>query len=203
MFEVWPVFDYYAISVSFVHFMEYKRILFAYFVSKLGYLVMMRLKHGELMPFELIASTIATSVIFVCLVISASKVIRNFLKLIYENKELITTIKHILEVFPEAVLIKKVESKSENHRLDVKFINNSALQNLIPESRNASKIESLELINIKIRECKLPDMLIDDHDLYNSEIMKLTDLLTICEEKIVSYKESGMLLSKSFAKDPL
>lgn len=39
IFEVWPIFDYYAISLSIAHFMEYKKILVAFFLSKISYLI--------------------------------------------------------------------------------------------------------------------------------------------------------------------
>lgn len=115
---------------------------------------------------------------------SASKIIRHLLKLIYENKELISTIKNILEVFPEAVLIKRAGLDAEEDGLDIKFINNSAIQKLIPRYQQSSRHESLEAINIKMRESKLSDFLNDETELYNSETIKLTDLLKRCEEKV-------------------
>ena len=67
-----------------------------------------------------------------------TKQILDFMKLLYKNKELISTIKHILKVFPEGVIIRVVRPRvgspnhgvplfdSEDSSTDLRFVNDTA-----------------------------------------------------------------------------
>lgn len=56
------------------------------------------------------------------------KIIRGLIALIHENKELVDTIKNILEVFPEGVIIEGL--KPETNQFVVKYVNRVASEDL-------------------------------------------------------------------------
>ena len=58
-----------------------------------------------------------------------TKVLLEFLNLINKNEELIRTIKHILQVFPEAVLIQTYDDKTK--KIIVKFANDAAKRDIL------------------------------------------------------------------------
>lgn len=182
-YEVWPVFDFFAISMCIVHFIEFKRIIKSYIFSKFVYIFLMTMKHGKL-TFEFYFVFVSTSIMFTVTSISVSTMIRHLLTLIYENKELVSSIKKILEVFPEAVLIKTIESDSKND--EIKFINNSALDDFIGKADSTINFNELERLDLKVKEIKIIDPLDNEQNLYSTEIQKLTDFLRNSEEKVLN-----------------
>ena len=58
-----------------------------------------------------------------------AKVLLKFLNLIHKNEELVRTIKHILQVFPEAVLIQTYDEKRKN--IVIKFANDAAKRDIL------------------------------------------------------------------------
>ena len=58
-----------------------------------------------------------------------AKVLLEFLNLIHKNEELIRTIKHILQVFPEAVLIQTYDEKTK--KIVIKFANDAAKRDIL------------------------------------------------------------------------
>ena len=58
-----------------------------------------------------------------------AKVLLEFLNLIHKNEELVRTIKHILQVFPEAVLIQTYDDKTK--KFVIKFANDAAKRDIL------------------------------------------------------------------------
>ena len=80
-----------------------------------------------------------------------AKKILNFLQLIQENRELVHTIKNILKVFPEGVLIQSLDETSR--KVIIKFANN-IIQNYFFKSDNSegktieTEVEDLIIKNV-------------------------------------------------------
>ena len=71
------------------------------------------------------------NILYAVILITLSKIVRVFLSLLFENKQLIKTIKHILEVFPEGIIIQTPKFDSENY--EIKFSNEIAKKNFLIE----------------------------------------------------------------------
>ena len=76
-----------------------------------------KLKYGEI-PFTLIGAVAITSVIFSVTGINRAKQVKEFLQLLKEKKALIHTIKTILQVFPEGVLIRSLDETTKKVLLE-------------------------------------------------------------------------------------
>ena len=74
---------------------------------------------------------IMINVLYAVILITLSKIVKVFLSLLFENKQLIKTIKHILEVFPEGIIIQTPKCDTENH--EIKFTNEIAKKSLLTE----------------------------------------------------------------------
>jgi len=69
------------------------------------------------------------NILYAVILITLSKIVRVFLSLLFENKQLIKTIKHILEVFPEGIIIQTPKCYTKNY--EIKFTNEIAKKNLL------------------------------------------------------------------------
>ena len=94
------------------NFYIWKKIVAAFWFVKLFYVTFMTIRFGA-MKFQFYVSLCVAVTVFPILCMFISKVIRDFLEVIDENLELIETIKYILEVFPEAVLIRSCHNSSK------------------------------------------------------------------------------------------
>ena len=63
----------------------------------------------------------------VCMVIA--RIILGFINLVYTNQELVQTIKKILQVFPEGIIIQSLDERSK--KLIVRFVNDTAAENIL------------------------------------------------------------------------
>jgi len=71
------------------------------------------------------------NVLYAVILITLSKIVKVFLSLLFENKQLIKTIKHILEVFPEGIIIQTPKRGTEND--EINFTNEIAKKSLLTE----------------------------------------------------------------------
>ena len=104
---------------------------------------------------------IVSTIIFLPLIgVILSKIVLSFMDLLHQNKELVLTIQHILQFFPEAVLI---QTKSNSDVFETKFINEAAEAEILNFGGTQNrKIE--DIINIPIKEMKLTS----DEDVYST-----------------------------------
>ena len=67
-----------------------------------------------------------------------SRLLLGFILVIYKNQELIKTIKRILEVFPEGIIIQSKEKN--NNELLLQFVNDTASKEIISKENISGKI---------------------------------------------------------------
>lgn len=107
-----------------------------------------------------------------------SRIIIGLLQLIQENTELVNTIKNILEIFPDAVIIEGTHEETEN--MVVKYANRSATQSLFDgNSYNNIPLNNKDL-NLKVivhQNSKLDEGPVDTYENENDEGIKFSSLL--------------------------
>ena len=117
----------------------------------------------------------------ICLVIST--IIKNLLESLQKNKELIETIKSILEVLPESIIIQQFDSQLEKNI--IKFTNYKAQNKILNCNGVCRKFCNSELFNFKIKESDL-------QELKQSEEMKevpdisIINILNIHQQKLIN-----------------
>ena len=110
-----------------VGWFQYKKIALMFWLSKLIFIIAMNIRY-KWSDTALITLSVAI-VIFVypVLCVLICKIVIEFLLLHDKNKKLVSTIKRILEVFPEGVVIR--DSKESQLEKSTLFTNNSAQKN--------------------------------------------------------------------------
>jgi len=85
------------------------------------------------------------NIFYVVIMITLSRTVRMLLNFILENKTLVQTIKHILEVFPEGIIIQAPEESSNLY--EIKYTNEVAKKTLIssclPRNLQGGKIDKM------------------------------------------------------------
>ena len=93
--------------------LEWKKIVWMRLSIYVMFIVWLHIKF-EHVPFIIHLSLIFSSIIFITSSIIMSQQIKEIIKLIKEKKELVHTIKSILQVFPEGVNIRSLDPVSMN-----------------------------------------------------------------------------------------
>lgn len=120
----------------------------------------------------------------VCMIIA--RLILEFLMMIHNNQELINTIKKILLIFPEGILIQTVDEKSG--KLVVQLVNDTAAKEIIEYSEpcgNPINDENLKY-DFKIVNNKSTSLSFDDDR--PDSITKLSSLLETHVDEIQAHK---------------
>ena len=112
-----------------------------------------------------------------------SKIVRVFLSLLFENKQLIKTNKHILEVFPEGIVVQTPKSDTGNH--EIKFTNDIAKKNLLIDLNPEEAPEVNEPIKI-FRDCSNYNSQDDEE---NSDESQIRNRLKTLDELLQSQKD--------------
>jgi len=81
-------------------------------------------------------------IIFPIISMTTARLIKDLLKLIQENKELLETIKNILQALPDGVVINVLDPKTKKNIL--KFTNKSARQQLFGSNKDRNESISLD-----------------------------------------------------------
>mmetsp|Transcript_37766 Transcript_37766/g.43411 ORF Transcript_37766/g.43411 Transcript_37766/m.43411 type:complete len:190 (-) Transcript_37766:91-660(-) len=122
-----------------------------YLIVKGANMIAVTYKYGEVQVFFYIG-TITSMIMFPLVCMIVSKIILGFMDMLYKNRQLTMTIKHILEIFPEAVLIQNFDEKTQ--KLLIKFVNNSAKSNIIDYDSPYDKPVLDHKVNFTIKEIK-------------------------------------------------
>ena len=118
-----------------------------------------------------------------------AKLLLGFLLMNHNNQELIKTMKKILQLFPEGIIIQEINEKC--NLLPVEFINNTAVKELIDNSNfdntfiEKERIDQILNLSIKIKK---ENITFDESE--NSDIIILSDLLQTHANRIQYEKEA-------------
>ena len=114
------------------------------------------------------------------------KKILDLLRVVNENKELISTIQHILLSFPEAVIIWDI---NEKHRENiVKFVNKAAQKELLVYDSPLENPIDEELIDFKI--WKVVENVENAQSEIDKTIMKFSEMLALHQDILEEWNES-------------
>ena len=140
--EFWVLFIIYMQFVAFFLFLRWKRVLISFYIISIVYFVLLNLFYNDV-PFLLYVVFI---VIFLLLPITiflfSQKIIEMFI-LMKTNKELIHTIRRILQIFPEGVVIRSFDPITK--QTVIKFANDVANQFLNNDNGNIEFTRDLRI----------------------------------------------------------
>lgn len=111
LYAYWLPYQVMYIMISIIHCLSIKKILITYIWVKVYYLVLMSWVYG-ILPVRIYFSILMMFLVVPMWVVIMTKQILDFMKILYKNKELIATIKHILQIFPEGVIIRIIQPAS-------------------------------------------------------------------------------------------
>ena len=105
--------------------MKWKKIVVWFYIVMIAYIIAMNLKYDDV-SFTLYASIACSCFIFPTTLIFISQKIKEMIILLKTKKDLIHTIRSILQVFPEGVIIRSVDPVAK--QTVIKFANDVASQ---------------------------------------------------------------------------
>lgn len=123
IYEIWLMINTAYFIISIVQSLEHRKVIFAFMTVQIYYVVVIHYTYGMLNPQFYMGFAIYVSV-FPIITVGVAKLIRDLLRLLQENKDLVDTIQIILKKFPEAVLITSQNEQSNESSLV--FANNKA-----------------------------------------------------------------------------
>jgi hypothetical protein len=139
---------------------------------------------------------VITCVVFTVGSFISSYKIRQTLTLFYENKKLLETIKLLLEVIPESLIIECYDEE-KNQRV-LKFANNYAKENIFEEFQRITPDISLNSLNLdtKVHEHQLLDKNDDANSVVSFENVELTSFHEFLEVEAINTLKSNKQQSK-------
>ena len=126
--EIWIIFYWTFIIISICCWFHWKRMIVLFYILQIIYFVVLHLTYKNISVHFYPAFIFATILIPLVWMIIA-RIILAFLKLIHNNEELVKTIKKILQIFPEGILIQTLDQDSE--KLVVQLVNDTAAKEII------------------------------------------------------------------------
>lgn len=151
--EGWSVMNMFLIIITIAFCLEWRRIIQVFLLCKAYYVANIYYAYGS-MPFISWFYLIFEILLVWVIIITLSKIVLSFIELNIKMKHLLKTVRKLLQVFPEAVLIESF-AKEENWSI-LKFINDTAKK----EFFNEQKKYDLQSLNLDLRVRK--DW--DEHD---------------------------------------
>ena len=128
IFEFWFVYYCFACTSWIFMCLNWKKIVLAHIIVIFTYAIRMKVMFNGI-PGQFWVSITMSSAVYTVSAILISKQIKDMLLIIQENKELIKTIRTILEVFPEGVLIRSWDPNTK--KIILKFANDIAKKFII------------------------------------------------------------------------
>ena len=155
VYETWILLYFHWFLVWIVHCFESKKIIGTFILLKIIYIIVANIVFKyEVTVFLYITSLISNlSFWVICMVIST--MVRVFLETIQKNKELTNTIKEILQVIPEPILIQWTNQKTK--RNIIKFANDSAQKKMFNGLNAIPKYLDESSFDFKITDSSLED----------------------------------------------
>ena len=149
--EIWMIFYWTFLLISISCCFHWKRMIALYWFVQLWNFIMLHSTYSTINVYFYPGFIFITSLLPLVWMIIA-RLILAFLMMIHNNQELIKTIKKILLIFPEAILIQTVDEDSE--RLILQLVNDTAAKEIIKydnpwgQSIDDNKLEyNFKLIN--------------------------------------------------------
>ena len=170
--EFWMILIIYIEFCAFFLFLKWKRVLISFYVISTIYIVLLNLFFNDV-PFTLYAAFIVIWILLpITIFLFSQKMVEMFI-LMKTNKDLIHTIRSILQIFPEGVIIRSIDPTTK--KTVIKFANDVANKFLnktiegIELSRDL-KINKLDSLNHNLQSFQnLENILFQKEQQYNIE----------------------------------
>jgi signal transduction histidine kinase len=122
--DVWFLHQFTLFFLTLVYSLKWKRVAFWYLVQKVSFVSIMYWRYGSKLSSMMMIMQLLITLLYPSLCVVICRIVINFLIVVNKNKELANSIKHILQIFPEWVVIRdrNVDSKD----IETVFINNEA-----------------------------------------------------------------------------
>ena len=117
------------ILISIANWLEWKRMILLFWTVMSYYIIATHITFG-VMSFLYYFGMIWINVLVPLIIMVIARIVLGFIELIQKNQELVRTIKHILQVFPEGVIIQSIE-ESQPEGLVVRFVNDTAKKEIL------------------------------------------------------------------------
>ena len=114
--------------VSICSWLKWKKMIFIFIFVQICNFIGIHMIYSDI-PLYFYCGFICLSVIYPWIVMMIAKVLLEFIHLIHKNEELVRIFKHILQVFPEAVLIQTYDEKTK--KIVFKFANDVAKRDIL------------------------------------------------------------------------
>ena len=151
--EVWIIFDWAYIILSIALCFKWKRMITLYWIIKGLNTIALVMKYNSKIVIYYYFGISLSAVAFPLIWMLISKIILGLFEQLQRNKKLIKSIKNILEVFPESVLIQSLDENTRTFIL--KFINNSAQNNFINYESPLNKPVDDDMLKVNIKNVQI------------------------------------------------
>lgn len=130
--ECWSVMNMIFIIIAIAFCLEWRKIIKVFLMAKLYYILNIYYFYGS-MPF-MAWFCFGFEIILVCIItIALSKIVLSFIEMNIKIQHLLKTIRKLLEVFPEPVIIESLDL--ETKEIITKFTNDAAKKELFDEKK--------------------------------------------------------------------
>ena len=126
--EIWLIFYCLFLVISISCWFHWKRMVLLYWIIQVINFIVLHLTYEKLTVF-FYPGYIFTTILLPLVSMVIAKIILTFLTLIYKNQKLVSTIRKILQIFPESILIQSLDQVSG--KLIVQFVNDTAAKEII------------------------------------------------------------------------
>ena len=117
------------ILISIANCLEWKRMVLLFWIIMSYYMITTHIQYGA-RDFPFYFAMVCTNVLVPLIIMVIARIVLGFIQLIQKNQELVKTIKHILQVFPEGVIIQSYQ-ETPSKELVVKFVNDTAQKEIL------------------------------------------------------------------------
>jgi len=163
LYELWLVYMCISNIASIFMWLSWKRIVAANWWVMLTLLGWVQYTYGTV-PFYLKLGSIYSAIIYTFVWINHSQQLKEHLKVLKENKDLIKTIKTILQIFPEGVIIRSLDP--ESLKILTKFANDVAVNEHLSQDEDVQDVTTTARILRQSGEAES----IDDYNSYPEEL---------------------------------
>ena len=127
-YEIWLLYYSIFLIISIASCFQWKRMVLLFWFVKIFNFIVIHYTYKSISLYFYCGYVFV--IIFLPLIwMIAARIILGFILTIYKNQELAKTIKNILKIFPESIIIQSIDEKSDSPI--IQFVNDSAIKDII------------------------------------------------------------------------
>ena len=149
--ETWLLFYSMYLIISIATCFRWKKMIIVFTVVQIYNIIQIHINYSDVSSYFYMGYMVATLLIPLVWMIVA-RILLGFIQLQHNNQQLINTIKKILQVFPEGIIIQSLDENTKE--LIVKFVNYEAQKEIVKNEYSLGKPIDNSKLNIEIKESK-------------------------------------------------